>query len=157
MNIEIAEQRKFIRGITKDFIDLQDSNEQNFVEQILSLEILKLKLQEILNQIEIQIQSIQERLTLVSAYKDQEYSFLFEKATEIEKILKRIEDNPPNLEIQKKYLKQILEIVEFYIEESNLREYWFLEGKACLIDSNEFIRPTIDQLLEGTYKRKIKY
>ena len=49
MNIEILEQKIFIRRITKDFIDLQDSNEQNFVEQILSLEILKLKLQEVLN------------------------------------------------------------------------------------------------------------
>ena len=123
MNIEIAEQKIFIRRITKDFIDLQDSNEQNFVEQILSLEILKLKLQEVLNQIETQIQSIQERLTLTSAYKDQEYSFLFEKATTIEKILKQIEKNLPKLEIQRKYLKQILEIVTFYIKESNLGEY----------------------------------
>src|SRR5260363_435463 len=144
MNIEIYEQKKFIRGITKDFIDLQDSDERNYIEQLLSLEILEIKLKELLKQIEIQIQQIQEKLDLVTAYKDNEYSFLFGQARKITQALERAKDKPPQLDIQIRYLKQILEIVEFYVKESNLREYWFLE-KACLIRSHKYIRPTIDQ------------
>src|SRR5260363_157549 len=155
MNIKIFEQKKFIRRITKDFIDLQDSDERNYIEQILSLEILEIKLQELLKQIEIQIQQIQGKLNLITAYKDHEYSFLFEQARKITQTQERIKEKPPCLEIQKKYLKQILEIVEFYIKGSNLKEYWWLE-KACIIHSNEYRRPTIDQLLEGTYIRKTK-
>ena len=49
MNPEIHEQKKFLRNITKDYIDLQDSNqENNEVEQILSKEELNIKLQGLL-------------------------------------------------------------------------------------------------------------
>src|SRR5260363_453565 len=111
MNIEIYEQKKFIRGITKDFIDLQDSDERNYIEQLLSLEILEIKLKELLKQIEIQIQQIQGRLNFVTAYKDHEYSFLFEQARKITQALERIKERPPCLDIQRRYLKQILKIV----------------------------------------------
>ncbi|RIB23163.1 hypothetical protein C2G38_2172075 [Gigaspora rosea] len=83
MNPEIHEQKKFLRNITKDYIDLQDSNqENNEVEQILSKEELNIKLQGLLDQIKIQIQILQEQLTLEEAYKNNEYIFLFKRATD---------------------------------------------------------------------------
>ncbi|RIB04930.1 hypothetical protein C2G38_2221088 [Gigaspora rosea] len=88
MNPEIHEQKKFLRNITKDYIDLQDSNqENNVVEQILSKEELNIKLQGLLDQIKIQIQSLQGQLTLEEAYKNNEYTFLFKRATAIYKTI----------------------------------------------------------------------
>ncbi|RIB18340.1 hypothetical protein C2G38_2184875, partial [Gigaspora rosea] len=83
MNPEIREQKKFLRNITKDYIDLQDSSqENNEVKQILSKEELNIKLQGLLDQIKIQIQTLQEQLTLEEAYKNNEYTFLFKRATD---------------------------------------------------------------------------
>ncbi|RIB29655.1 hypothetical protein C2G38_2154722 [Gigaspora rosea] len=83
MNPEIREQKKFLRNITKDYIDLQDSSqENNEVEQILSKEELNIKLQGLLDQIKIQIQTLQGQLTLEEAYKNNEYTFLFKRATD---------------------------------------------------------------------------
>ncbi|RIB29005.1 hypothetical protein C2G38_2156445 [Gigaspora rosea] len=121
MNPETHEQKKFLRSITKDYIDLQDSNqENNAVEQILSKEELNIKLQRLLDQIKIQIQTLQGQLTLEEAYKNHEYIFLFKRATTIYKVI-----NSSKLEviIQRKYLSQIRKLVEFYIKESNLTEY----------------------------------
>ncbi|RIB11142.1 hypothetical protein C2G38_2204240 [Gigaspora rosea] len=122
MNPEIHEQKKFLRNITKDYIDLQDSNqENNVVEQILSKEELNIKLQGLLDQIKIQIQTLQGQLTLEEAYKNNEYTFLFKRATAI---YKTINSNKSEVIVQRKYLSQIRKLVEFYIEESNLTEYW---------------------------------
>ncbi|RIB08932.1 hypothetical protein C2G38_2210288 [Gigaspora rosea] len=88
MNPEIYEQKRFLRSITKDYIDLQDSNqENNTVEQILSKEELNIKLQRLLDQIKIQIQTLLGQLTLEEAYKNHEYSFLFKRAKETRRIL----------------------------------------------------------------------
>ncbi|RIB29439.1 hypothetical protein C2G38_2155336 [Gigaspora rosea] len=66
---------RFLRNITKDYINLQDSNqENNVVEQILSKEELNIKLQGLLDQIKIQIQILQEQLTLEEAYKNHKYT-----------------------------------------------------------------------------------
>ncbi|RIB01674.1 hypothetical protein C2G38_2230070 [Gigaspora rosea] len=115
MNPEIHEQKKFLRNITKDYIDLQDSNqENNVVEQILSKEELNIKLQGLLDQIKIQIQTLQGQLTLEEAYKNNEYTFLFKRATVI---YKTINSNKLEVIVQRKYLSQIRKLVEFYIEE----------------------------------------
>ena len=151
MNPEIHEQKKFLRNITKDYIDLQDSNqENNVVEQILSKEELNIKLQGLLDQIKIQIQTLQGQLTLEEAYKNHEFT----RATVI---YKTINSNKPEVIVQRKYLSQIRKLVEFYIKESNLTEYWFYPKNTGLLHSHEYIRPTIDQLLKGTYEKKIKY
>ncbi|RIB07767.1 hypothetical protein C2G38_2213423 [Gigaspora rosea] len=123
MNPEIYDQKRFLRNITKDYIDLQDSNqENNVVEQILSKEELNIKLQGLLDQIKIQIQTLQGQLTLEEAYKNNKYTFLFKRATVI---YKTINGNKPEVIVQRKYLFQIRKLVEFYIKESNLTEYWF--------------------------------
>src|SRR6185437_8207213 len=155
MNQEIYEQKKFLRSITKDYIDLQESNQDNILEQILSKEELNIKFQKLLSQIEIQIQTLQGQFTLTEAYKNHEYSFLFKRAKTIHEII----NNEKITEIvkQRKYLSQIRKLVEFYIEESNLIEYWFYEKGPSLVKSHEYIRPTIDQLLRGTYEKRIKY
>ncbi|RIB29652.1 hypothetical protein C2G38_2154704 [Gigaspora rosea] len=148
----IIRRQKFLRSITKDYIDLQDSNqEDNVVEQILSKEELNIKLQGLLDQIKIQIQTLQGQLTLEEAYKNNEYTFLFKRTTAI---YKTINSNKPEVIVQRKYLSQIRKLVEFYIKESNLTEYWFYLKSTGLLRSHEYIRPTIDQLLKGTYKRK---
>ena len=155
MNPEIHEQKKFLRNITKDYIDLQDSNqENNVVEQILSKEELNIKLQGLLDQIKIQIQTLQGQLTLEEAYKNNEYTFLFKRATAI---YKTVNSNKSEVIVQRKYLSQIRKLVAFYIKESNLTEYWFYPKNTGLLRSHEYIRPTIDQLLKGTYEKKIKY
>ncbi|RIB04408.1 hypothetical protein C2G38_2222493 [Gigaspora rosea] len=130
------------------------NQENNVVEQILSKEELNIKLQGLLDQIKIQIQTLQGQLTLEEAYKNNEYTFLFKRATAI---YKTINGNKPEIIIQRKYLLQIKKLVEFYIKESNLAEYWFYSKSTGLLCSHEYIRPTIDQLLKGTYEKKIKY
>ncbi|RIB09643.1 hypothetical protein C2G38_2208270 [Gigaspora rosea] len=121
----------FLRSITKDYIDLQDSNqENNVVEQILSKKELNIKLQGPLDQIKIQIQTLQGQLTLEEAYKNHEYTFLFKRATAI---YKTIYGNKPEIIVQRKYLSQIRKLVEFYIKESNLTEYWFYPKSTGLL------------------------
>ncbi|RIB02984.1 hypothetical protein C2G38_2226340 [Gigaspora rosea] len=111
-------KKRFLRRITKDYIDLQDSNqENNIVEQILSKEELDIKLQRLLDQIKIQIQTLQGQLTLEEAYKNHEYMFLFKRTTVIYKL---INSNKPEVIIQRKYLSQIRKLVEFYIKDNNL-------------------------------------
>ncbi|RIB04697.1 hypothetical protein C2G38_2221609 [Gigaspora rosea] len=122
INILRGREPKFLRSITKDYIDLQDSNQENIVEQILSKEELNIKLQRLLNQIKIQIQTLQGQLTLEEAYKSYEYTFLFKRATAIHKTINN--NKLAEVIVQRKYLSQIRKIVEFYIEESNLVEYW---------------------------------
>src|SRR6185437_2826143 len=99
--------------------------------------------------------TLQGQFTLTEAYKNYEYSFLFERARAIHKTInnKKITE----IVIQRKYLSQIRKLVEFYIEESNLIEYWFYEKGPSLVKSHEYIRPTIDQLLKETYRKRIKY
>ncbi|RIB02658.1 hypothetical protein C2G38_2227251 [Gigaspora rosea] len=122
MNPEIHEQKRFLRNITKDYIDLQDSNqENNVVEQILSKEELNIKLQGLLDQINIQIRTLQGQLILEEAYKNNEYTFLFKRAIAI---YKTVNSNKSEVIVQRKYLSQIRKLVEFYIKESNLTEYW---------------------------------
>ncbi|RIB04029.1 hypothetical protein C2G38_2223465 [Gigaspora rosea] len=95
INILQEEEPKFLRSITKDYIDLQESNqENNIVEQILSKEELNIKLQGLLDQIKIQIQTLQGQLTLEEAYKNNEYTFLFKRTTAI---YKTINGNKPEL------------------------------------------------------------
>ena len=155
MNLEIYDQKRFLRSITKDYIDLQDSNQENNVaKQILSKEELNIKLQGLLDQIKIQIQTLQGQLTLEEAYKNHKYTFLFKRATAI---YKTINGSKPEIIVQRKYLSQIRKLVEFYIKESNLTEYWFYPKSTGLLRSHKYIRPTIDQLLKGTYEKKIKY
>src|SRR6185437_10184943 len=155
MNPEIFEQKKFLRSITKDYIYLQESDQNNTPEQILSKEELDIKLQKLLKQIEIQIQTLQGQFTLTEAYKDQEYSFLFKRARVIYETIN--DKGITEIVKQRKYLSQIKKLVEFYIEGSNLSEYWFYEKVPNLVQSYDYIKPTIDQLLRGTYKKRIKY
>src|SRR6185437_15115145 len=105
MNQEIYEQKKFLRSITKDYIDLQESNQDNVLEQILSKEKLNIKLQKLLNQIEIQIRTLQGQFTLTEAYNNYKYSFLFKRARAIYETInnKKITE----IVIQRKYLFQI--------------------------------------------------
>ncbi|RIB12608.1 hypothetical protein C2G38_2200167 [Gigaspora rosea] len=121
INILHEEEPRFLRSIIKDYIDLQDSNqENNIVEQILSKEELNIKLQGLLDQIKIQIQTLQGQLTLEEAYKNHEYTFLFKRAIAI---YKTINGSKPEIIVQRKYLSQIRKLVEFYIKVSNLTEY----------------------------------
>ncbi|RIB05272.1 hypothetical protein C2G38_2220098 [Gigaspora rosea] len=146
MNPEIHEQKKFLRNITKDYIDLQDSNqENNVVEQILSKEELNIKLQGLLDQIKIQIQTLQGQLTLEEAYKNNEYTFLFKRATAI---YKTINSNKSEVIVQRKYLSQIRKLVEFYIEESNLTEYWRTQEPQLLETEKAYLNRTL-LALEG--------
>ncbi|RIB04460.1 hypothetical protein C2G38_2222324 [Gigaspora rosea] len=61
-------------------------------------------------------------ITLVEAYKNLEYLFLFKRAIVINETIKN--KNLAKITRQRKYLIQIRKIVEFYIEESDLVEYW---------------------------------
>ncbi|RIB04797.1 hypothetical protein C2G38_2221357 [Gigaspora rosea] len=141
---KIYEQKRFLRRITKDYIDLQDSNqENNTVEQILSKEELNIKLQRLLDQIKLQIQTLQGQLTLEEAYKNHEYTFLFKRATAIYKI---IDCTKLEVIVQRKYLSQIRKLVGFYVKKSNLTEYWFYPKNTGLLCSHEYIRPTLEEL-----------
>src|SRR6185437_6647640 len=140
MNPEIYKQKKFLKSITKNYIDLQESNQDNVLEHILSKEELNIKLQKLLNQIEIQIPTLQGQFTLTKAYKNHEYSFLFKRAKVIHETInnKKITE----IVIQRKYLSQIRKLVEFYIVESNLIDYWFYKKEPNLVKSHEYIKPT---------------
>ncbi|RIB27290.1 hypothetical protein C2G38_2160877 [Gigaspora rosea] len=112
---------KNFERIPIDYIDLQESNQSYTLEQILSKEELNIKLQKLLNQKEIQIQTLQGQFTLTEAYKNYEYSFLFKRARAIYETINN--EKITEIVIQRKYLSQIRKLVEFYIAESNLIEY----------------------------------
>ncbi|RIB05135.1 hypothetical protein C2G38_2220524 [Gigaspora rosea] len=88
--------------------------------------------------------TLQGQLTLEKAYKNHEYTFLFKRATAT---YKTINGSKPEIIVQRKYLSQIRKLVEFYIKESNLTEYWFYPKSTGLL---------LEELLEGTYNNNNK-
>ncbi|RIB17364.1 hypothetical protein C2G38_2187513 [Gigaspora rosea] len=171
MNPEIREQKKFLKNITKDYIDLQDSNqENNEVKQILSKEELNIKLQGILDQIKIQIQTLQEQLTLEEAYKNNKYTFLFKRATD------QKERQFPILYTKERLIKQFKDLKDHLVKEIKRTAHQFKEEtkKELTIfntfESQNYIyifdKVTIinyklweidKELLEGTYNNNKEY
>ncbi|RIA99917.1 hypothetical protein C2G38_2256977 [Gigaspora rosea] len=146
MNPEIHEQKKFLRSITKDYIDLQESNQDNILERILSREELNIKLQKLLDQIKAQTQTLQGQFTLEEAYKNYEYSFLFKRARVIHETINN--NKLTEVVVQRKYLLQIRKLVEFYITESNLLEYWLYSKKPSLkFEHKNPLRKEIEKFL----------
>ncbi|RIB02436.1 hypothetical protein C2G38_2227844 [Gigaspora rosea] len=137
---------RFLRNITKDYIDLQDSNqENNVVEQILSKEELNIKLQGLLDQIKIQIQTLQGQLTLEEAYKNHEYTFLFKRATAIYKTINGKEllklEQKPNRNRQEESLAiKLITLTSLLNKLKDTYDDYYLPSITVYITINEYLK-----------------
>ncbi|RIB24080.1 hypothetical protein C2G38_2169535 [Gigaspora rosea] len=119
-----------------------DSNqENNVVEQILSKEELNIKLQGLLEQIKIQIQTLQGQLTLEEAYKNHEYTFLFKRATVIHKTINGIQEY---IDIQDQKGRQFSTL---YTKERLIKQFKDLKDQLA-----KEIKRTVHQFKEETKK-----